>query len=243
MIKITALLSSLFLLVNFAFSTILVGTTGDYAPFSIYQNKEFSGKDIDLIKEFAKTQKQNIEFVKTTWASSSKDLAKGKFDVFVGSVTKTPQREKLFIFSKNLNSFSKAAMTQCENLNKYRILEDIDNSKSLIVANHGGTNETFTLQKVKKANILIVPSNIVAIRSLLSGVNGIYPNIMFTDSTEIAYQHEINPKLCLIPIKIDDNISHMVFLFNKTEKGRLLVKQFNQWLSNNPKILEKYNSY
>ncbi|MGQ4002131.1 transporter substrate-binding domain-containing protein [Francisellaceae bacterium CB300] len=112
-----------------------VGTTGDYASFSIYnqKNDSYSGKDIQLIKEFAKSNNEDIKFVKTSWKTSSDDLKNNKFDVFVGGITITPERKKNFSFSKPLAPFHKAAMAQCKNLSKYKSFDDIDSPETLVI--------------------------------------------------------------------------------------------------------------
>lgn len=225
-----------------AYCDIVVGTTGDYLPFSNYNKgtNTFTGKDIQLIKEFAKAKNEKVKFVKTTWKTAGNDLKSNKFDIFVGGMTITPQRKKDFIFSTPLETSRKAAMTACKNLAKYKSLKDIDNPKTLVIENRGGTNETFALQNLKKADLLIISDNKRAIKSITNGLRNIHPDVMITDSVEIAYQHSINPQICQIPVQIDKSSSFKAFMFNKTANGKKLVRQFNQWLKNNPKIFKAY---
>ncbi|AJI56749.1 transporter substrate-binding domain-containing protein [Francisella philomiragia] len=231
-----------FAITSNCYADIIVGTTGDYAPFSIYDKNDnkFSGKDIDLIKTFAKANNEDIKFVKTTWATAEGDLKDSKFDVFVGGMTITPTRQTKFIFSTPLGSFSKAAMTNCKNLSKFKSFADIDNPNTLIIENRGGTNENFALQKIKNAQLLIIADNKLAVKSITDGIDGIYPDIMFTDSPEIAYQHSINPNICQVPIKVDDSISYKAFMFNNTPIGKNLANKFNDWIKDNPKIFHQY---
>ena len=224
-------------------NTIKVGTTGDYLPFSSYnfKNKQFTGKDISLIKQFAKAEDYKIKFIKTNWSSISSDMKVGKFSIFVGGITINKNRLKSFLFSIPLISFSKAAMTQCKNINKYKSWSDIDNSNNFIVENHGGTNEKFALSKIHNANILILSDNTKALNSLEKGIDGIYPNIMFTDTLEINYLHKsVNKNLCMIKLKIDNNIKNKAFMFANTSEGQKLVLKFNNWLKKKPKVLIDY---
>ena len=48
---------------------ILVGTCGDYKPFTYFdpETKEFSGIDIDMANELGKALGVETRFVKTTW--------------------------------------------------------------------------------------------------------------------------------------------------------------------------------
>jgi cyclohexadienyl dehydratase len=234
---------SVFLFIS-GYGDIVVGTTGDYAPFSNYDKttNSFNGKDIQLIKEFAKSEGQKVKFVKTTWKTASNDLKSNKFEVFVGGVTITTQRKKDFLFSTPLEASRKAAMTACKNLSKYKNFKDIDNPKTLVIENRGGTNEEFALQKLKKANLLIISDNKEAVRSITNGIGNIHPDVMLTDNSEIKYQHSINPQVCQIPVQIDKSSSFKAFMFNKTADGKKLASQFNQWLKDNPKIFRAYTN-
>ena len=244
MISRTSIILLSILLSNFSYALIKVGTTGDYAPFSTYNENDnsYSGKDIQLIKEFTKYKNEEVKFIKTSWKTSSNDLKNNKFDVFVGGITITSERKKHFVFSKPQDSFHKAAMTQCKNLNKYKSFNDIDTPKTLIIENRGGTNESIALAKLKNAKLLIINDNQQAINSLTSDIDGIHPDIMFTDTIEIAYQHSINPKLCQIPVDFDKKISYMGFMLNKDKNGKKLRNNFDKWLKNNPIALKKYKS-
>lgn len=213
-----------FVITSNCYADIIVGTTGDYVPFSIYDKNDnkFSGKDIDLIKTFAKANNEDIKFIKTTWATAEGDLKDSKFDVFVGGMIITPTRQAKFIFSTPLGSFSKATMTNCKNLSKFKSFADIDNPNTLIIENRGGTNENFALQKIKNAQLLIIADNKLAVKSITDGIDGIYPNI------------------CQVPIKVDDSISYKAFMFNNTPAGKNLANKFNDWIKDNPKILHQY---
>lgn len=238
----TAIISILFF--TSSYSDIIVGTTGDYAPFSNYNKSTntFTGKDIQLIKEFAKSKNEKVKLVKTNWKTATNDLKSNKYEVFVGGMTITAQRKKDFLFSSPLETSRKAAMTACKNLGKYKTFKDIDNPKTLVIENRGGTNEKFALQKLKKAKLLIINDNKEAIKSIVNSIGNIHPDIMFTDNSEIKYQHSINPKICQIPIQIDKTSSFKAFMFNKTANGRKLANQFDQWLKDNPKIFKAYTN-
>jgi cyclohexadienyl dehydratase len=231
-------IASIFLtisLLSLGYSTLLVGTTGDYAPFSTLDktSNKYHGKDISLIEKYAKATNQNIKFIKTTWQNAATDLKNHKFDVFVGGMTITPARKESFLFSTAQESFHKAAMTQCSKLKRFKTFANIDSPSTLVVENRGGTNEKIALEKLKQAKLLIVNDNQAAINSLTNGIDKIYPDIMFTDTSEINYLHSINPKLCMIPVDFDKNISYKAFMFNKDKKGQILKNSFNAWFSKN----------
>ncbi|MBE8168362.1 MAG: transporter substrate-binding domain-containing protein, partial [Shewanella sp.] len=62
---------------------VRVGTTGDYPPLTLFdeKNHSFSGLDVDLLTKFAEQNNIKIDWVKTEWESLSTDFQVGKFDV------------------------------------------------------------------------------------------------------------------------------------------------------------------
>jgi cyclohexadienyl dehydratase len=69
-----------------------IGTSGDYAPFSVGQNGSFAGFDIELAEHFASEAGFRIEWVTFRWPALSADIAADRFDVAMSGVTATPER-------------------------------------------------------------------------------------------------------------------------------------------------------
>ena len=65
-------------MISSAYADIIVGITGDYAPFSVYNPKDnkYAGKDIKLIEALAKSKKEQVKFVKTSWETAENDFFK-----------------------------------------------------------------------------------------------------------------------------------------------------------------------
>ena len=55
----------------FTTKKIVVGTTGDYKPFTYLnrQTNQYEGFDIDVIRSFADVAGLEVEFVPTTWGT------------------------------------------------------------------------------------------------------------------------------------------------------------------------------
>ncbi|HVY79439.1 MAG TPA: gamma subclass chorismate mutase AroQ, partial [Steroidobacteraceae bacterium] len=70
-----------------AAGVLRVGTTGDYAPFSVEQQGVLSGADIDLAESLAKRLGATPLFVRTTWKTMLDDLQADEFDLAVGGVS------------------------------------------------------------------------------------------------------------------------------------------------------------
>ena len=91
----------------FSKHTLRVGTTGDYAPFSLEANGPLSGTDIDRAQQLAAHLHAAPVFIHTTWSSMSDDLSHGAFDVAMGGVSVTPAREAVGAFSAPMHQAEK----------------------------------------------------------------------------------------------------------------------------------------
>lgn len=216
----------------FAGSTpLLVGTTGDYPPFTLYANDNFSGTDIQVIRDFAASQKLEIRFIHTSWQTLSADLGANKFDIAVGGISSNPQRMQLFYLSDAIASASKVPLVKCKDLKRFNNFAAIDKKNVRVVENRGGTNQDFALQHIKRATIVLVPNNFDALNSLTEATHS--ADVMFTDDIEANYRHKINPALCLAVIPEKFPSSDKVFIFTKTKDGKKLQQKFNHWWKSN----------
>ena len=81
--------------------TLRVGMTGDYLPFT-YLDKttsKFRGFDVDMAKALGKALGVKVEFVHTAWPQLTKDFEAGNFDIAMGGVSVTLDRQKKGLFS------------------------------------------------------------------------------------------------------------------------------------------------
>ncbi|PVZ70585.1 transporter substrate-binding domain-containing protein [Pelagibaculum spongiae] len=73
--------------------TIRVGFDAGYQPFEMVNKKgEYIGFDIDFAKQLAKAMGVKVEFVNTAWDGIIPALLTKKFDIIMGGMTVTSQR-------------------------------------------------------------------------------------------------------------------------------------------------------
>ncbi|MGC1579416.1 MAG: transporter substrate-binding domain-containing protein, partial [Beijerinckiaceae bacterium] len=84
-----------------AAGVLKVGSTGDYRPFTIKDpvTGAFSGFDIDQAQSLAAALGVKLEMVPTAWPNLMKDFEAGAFDVAMGGVSVTFDRQKKGLFS------------------------------------------------------------------------------------------------------------------------------------------------
>ncbi|HZG83218.1 MAG TPA: transporter substrate-binding domain-containing protein, partial [Brevibacillus sp.] len=172
---------------------ILVGTTGDYKPFTYLNPKtnEYEGYDIDAMKEFAKSLGVEVRFVQTSWSTMMNDLLADKFDIAVGGVTRNTDREKTAHMGDPYIQFGKAPLIRAEDKDKYKSIEDINKPSVRIGVNPGGTNEKFVREHLTDATVTVVENNL-DIPGLVA--NGTY-DVMITDTIEAMVYSKADSRL------------------------------------------------
>jgi cyclohexadienyl dehydratase len=173
--------------------TIKVGTTGDFMPFSykIDSSTIYTGIDIDMASNFAKSLGVKVEFIETSWPTLMSDLNNGKFDIGMSGITITPERQTKAFFSIPVLSSGKAAITRNENAQIYNSLESINKKNIRVIFNPGGTNEAFARANFPKAMLILNDNNLDIFQKLVDGE----ADVMVTDAVETLIQEQIHEEL------------------------------------------------
>ena len=177
--------------------TLRVGMTGDYLPFSFLDQatSTFRGFDVDIAEALGKELGVRVEYVHTAWPRLTEDFAADRFDIAMGGISITPERERKGAFSKPLMAEGKTPIARCADAGKYATIADIDKPGTRVIVNPGGTNERFARANIKKADIKIHADNLTIFDEIARG----NADLMMTDSSETRYQQKLHPGvLCAI---------------------------------------------
>jgi len=177
--------------------TLRIGMTGDYLPFT-YLDKasgKFRGFDVDMAEALGKALGVKVEFVPTAWPQLMKDFEADNFDIAMGGVSITLDRQKKGLFSTPIMREGKTPIARCADKDKYATIADIDKPGTRVIVNPGGTNERFARANVKAADIRVHNDNVTIFEEIARG----NADLMMTDSSETLYQQKQHPGvLCAI---------------------------------------------
>jgi cyclohexadienyl dehydratase len=177
--------------------TLRVGMTGDYPPFSALDSvtSTFRGFDVDVAEAIGKALGVRVEYVRTTWPRLSEDFAADRFDVAMGGISVTPDRESKGPFSNPLLQDGKTPIARCTDRGKFETLADIDHQGTRLIVNPGGTNERFARHNIRNAEIRVYADNLTIFDEIAAG----RADLMITDASETRYQQKLHPGvLCAI---------------------------------------------
>ena len=199
-----------------------VGTTGDYAPFSMGGIGNRTGIDIDLARSLADYLDVRLVFIETSWPTLLEDLP--DYDIGMSGISIQPFRQEVGHMSAPYHMGGKTPVIRCADQNKYTSMADIDQAGVQVIVNPGGTNERFARANINQASLVIFSDNTEIFDEIIAG----RADVMITDAIEVAYQTAREPTLC--PALPSRTLTHAEkgFLMSKDD---LLLRHVNRWLA------------
>ncbi len=185
---------------------ILVGTTGDYKPFSYLnpETKKYEGHDIDAARILAESLGVEVQFVATTWKTLVSGILENKYDVAMCGITRTLSRQKEVGLTAPYIKVGKSPLIRKTDESKYKTLADIDQTGVKIGVNPGGTNEKYVIANIKNATIVVIPKNLAIPDKIAAGE----VDVMITDNVEAMLVAGKRPELYAVapdaPLTRDD---------------------------------------
>jgi cyclohexadienyl dehydratase len=206
--------------------TLRVGMTGDYRPFTFLDKdtQKFNGFDVDMAEALGKALGVKIEFVQTAWPQLARDFEADKFDIAMGGVSITLDRQKKGLFSTPIMREGKTPIARCADKGKYATLAEIDKSGTRVIVNPGGTNERFARAHLKSADIRVYNDNVTIFDEIAKGD----ADLMMTDASETRYQQKLHPGvLCAVHPDQPFDFAEKAYWLQRDEALKDFV---DQWL-------------
>jgi cyclohexadienyl dehydratase len=203
-----------------------VGLTEDYRPFSFAAaSDKVEGIDVDMAMSLAQSLGVKLDIVKTTWSTLKSDLEANGFDIAMGGVTITLDRQKVGLFSNPVFSSGKTPITHCGDEPKYATIVAIDQPGVHVIVNPGGTNERFDRAHLQKATIIQWSDNATIFDALVEGK----ADLMITDAVETRVQAKLHPGV-LCPVHPNAPFDHSELAY-WMPRDPIFAAYVNQWLS------------
>ncbi len=153
-------------------STLRVGTSGDYEPFSFDAGGTPGGFDVALAKAYAAERGLGVELVRFRWPDLLGDLAAGRFDVVMSGITVRPRRSVVGRFTVPVTESGAVALVRDEG--RFRRVEQLDQRGVRIGVNAGGHLERVSRARFTSATLLFIPDNQAVLPALLDyGVDAV----------------------------------------------------------------------
>jgi cyclohexadienyl dehydratase len=203
-----------------------VGLTEDYRPcsFAVASGKA-EGIEVDMAVNLAQSLGVRLEIVKTSWSALKSDLEADRFDIAMGGITITLDRQKMGLFSNPVFSSGKTPITHCGDEAKYGTVAAIDQPGVRVIVNPGGINERFDRAHLQKATIVPWSDNATIFDALVEGK----ADLMITDAIETRVQAKRHPGV-LCPIHPNAPFDHSELAY-WMPRDPIFAAYVNQWLN------------
>ena len=168
-----------------------VGTSGDYAPFSLDPEgpAPLDGFDVALARAFAADRGRRLEIVRFAWPELEQRLAAGDFDVAMSGVTVRPDRSLAGRFTAPL--VESGAVLLVRESKPRLTLDALDHPGTTLAVNAGGHLERATRARFLLASVRALPDNAAVLGELVAG----RADAAVTDTLEASAWQERAPGL------------------------------------------------
>ena len=180
--------------------------------------------DVDVAEALGKALGVKVEYVRTAWPQLMKYFEADNFDIAMGGVSITLDRQKKGFFSAPIMREGKTPIARCADKDKYDTLAEIDKPGTRVIVNPGGTNERFARAHVKNAEIRVYNDNVTIFDEIAKGD----ADLMMTDASETRYQQKLHAGvLCAVHPEAPFDFAEKAYWLQRDVALKAFV---DQWL-------------
>lgn len=167
-----------------------------FVPWAMRDKKgELIGYEIDIARRLAQDLGVKIEFVPTAWDGIIPALAARKFDVIIGGMSPTPERQRAIDFTKPDSHTGTGAVANTALAKGKKTVEDFNQSDVVIATRRGISAVPFVKEKMPKAKLVLFDDDAPAILEVVNGKAHLYVG----SEPKPTYTHLDNPKVTFKP--------------------------------------------
>ena len=164
---------------------LLIGTPGDYPPFSFMdpETATYEGLDIDAAEKLQEFLGVNVTFVRFAWPELVDDLLAGKFEIAMGGVSRSLPRGPEVAHTRPYMTVGVSPLVRQGDQGKYPGFAAIDQPNVRIILNQGGSNDRYFTPRIKNATVLRHDKN----EEIALKVRDSQADVWITDSVEAVF--------------------------------------------------------
>ena len=160
------------------------------------KNGELIGYEIDVAKQLAEDMKVKAEFVPTAWDGIIPALLAGKFDVVIGGMTITPERNLTVNFTQPYANSGIHLVAHKELAAGFKSLEDFNKPDVVLAVRRGATPATVAKRLMPKATLRQFDEDALALQEVLNGK----AHAFVTSTPTPAFEALKHPDKLFLPI-------------------------------------------
>jgi cyclohexadienyl dehydratase len=193
-----------------------VGSSGDYAPFSMHDESGWSGLDLAAAHGFADDTGRRLEVVEFRWPALEMDLAANKFDVAMSGVTMRPWRARVGTFTRPVARVGAVVLVRP---GIATTLAELDVRNRRVGVNAGGYLERVAHRLFRHADVVPVGDN----RQLANELQAGAVDAIVGDELEAPIFRRVAPDSVVIGPLTNDRKAYLV-------RDPALAEELDAWL-------------
>lgn len=204
--------------------TLKVGMS-TFVPWAMRdKNGQLIGYEIDVAKRLAEDLGVKIEFVPTAWDGIIPALLAGKFDLIIGGLSITPERNLTVNFTAPYANSGTHLVANKELAAGFNKLEDFNQPNVILTVRRGATPATVTKRLMPKAQLRQFDEDALALQDVLNGK----AHAFITSTPTPAFEAIKHPDKLFLPIAEPFMQGAEGFAVRKGDPDALNV--FNNWI-------------
>lgn len=149
--------------------TLKVGLS-TFVPWAMLDKQgELVGFEVDVAKQLAADMGVEIEFIQTKWSGIIPALLTGKFDIIIGGMSVTPERNISVNFTNAYEYSGQSIVANKDRAGGLTLLEDFNNPEIVLAARTGSTSVTAIEQFLPEAELRQFDDEPQGVQELLNG--------------------------------------------------------------------------
>jgi len=184
------------------------------------------GFEIDVARQLAKDMGVEVEFVPTAWSGIIPALMTGKFDVIIGGMGITPERNLKVNFTMPYDYSGMSMVAHRKKAEGFSTLEDFNDKDVNIAVRMGTTAEQAARKFLPKANLRLFENESQALQELnLGRVHAVVSSAPMPVFHALKY-----PDKLFVPLEENFTREPIGFAIRKGDPDA--VNYFNNWIVN-----------
>lgn len=188
------------------------------------KNGELIGYEIDVAKQLAEDMKVKVEFAPTAWDGIIPALLAGKFDLIIGGMSITPERNLTVNFTLPYANSGTHMVASKELAAGFKSLEDFDKPDVVLAVRRGATPATAAKRLMPKATLRQFDEDALALQEVLNGK----AHAFVTSTPTPAFEALKHPDKLFLPIPEPFVQGAEGFALRKGDPDALNL--FNNWI-------------
>ena len=194
-----------------------------FVPWAMKDKKgELIGFEIDVARQLAQDMGVKIEFVPTKWSGIIPALLAGKFDVIIGGMSVTPQRNMKINFTNPYYYSSQGVLANSEKCKDFT-LDDFNNPEVTLAARLGSTSALAAKKKFPLARLRLFDDEPAAVQEVRNG----RVHAMVASQPLPAHMAADNPKLL---VSYNEQMMKEPIAFGVRKGDFDTINFFNNWI-------------